>query len=292
MKNLRTFIIAGIVVVYFLSACTSLKPGDAPLRYHFKEGMKYTFLTEADITMEMKLPLVSDVKMAEIKMNCGYSSGVDSIVDGNYHMTDMLNSMYYQLDFLGKTYTYNSENPEKSHNIPYGNFDSLIGTSIQYKISPQGNIPDSKQADVFSGDLITNFTHAKTILRVLRQSFIVLPEGPIAIGDSWTHAGILHFAGFPVSTEMTYTLAEVQKKRRVIRFESHVEFESTEPVTVEIEGVSNEYGFVLKGSQNGTVFLDKETNFPVYTEMYQEIQGSLIGQIFGMKFETGLYPVS
>ncbi len=111
---------------------------------------------------------------------------------------------------------------------------------------------------------------ADGMIETVSDVLVVLPDEPVAAGDTWSHRVTLS-KELGLSTETTYTLKEVRGRRAVVAVVAKVSSDPDKTLAMgPLKARSN-----LKGEQRGSVEIDLDTGLPVKGDAQGAINGEL-----------------
>jgi hypothetical protein len=230
----------GLVAVLcagFLTTARAEKPKSSSekieLKLNLPKGEKKTFVTIEDINMQVSVAGQSvDMKTKTTIDSEVESKGVES--DG----VSTLDVIYkrIQLDATGQLeMSYDSDDPNTANNLLGQKMHGMAGKNVTMKFKPNGKLVEEVGEEKAKGP-------AK-LKESVGQMFAVLPDKPVAIGDSWEHESKVESdPTMPMEIASKYTLKEVRDGVAYVKVDAKI---------------SSKNG--MKGTMEGDIEIDQKT---------------------------------
>lgn len=167
-------------------------------------------------------------------------------------------------------------------------YAALVGASFTMDIAPDGTVPrvdgvnETVDAILQSVDLPEGMREGlegqlreqfndEAVRRLTEQTLAIYPEGPVAVGDSWSKridgAGMI-----PIVIDNTWTLKQADAAAAGLAVESKIT-SAADGSFFETNGMSLKGAF--EGSQAGTIDLDRATGWIRRGELQQKLTGTV-----------------
>ncbi len=184
---------------------------------------------------------------------------------------------------------YDSENPGDVVPAPALGMEAMLGERMRVEIAPNGEIVSTADVEALMERVIAKLVvpptadaaRVKASLRrrfggngvreMLQSVFAVYPDGPVAVGDTWTRKTRVTGA-YPHEQENVYELVRLDDDSAKIRVRSRLTpLRNSAPIASGPMKTEVEVG----GSQRGFLRVDLETGMVVVAELTQELRGEV-----------------
>jgi hypothetical protein len=264
MNNLKKMAMVTALLMLPMFIASTFAQKKVNLTYKLNQGQSFNILTEID------QDIVFDANGQTMTLDQTITTKSDAIVsevsDGNISISTTLSNMKMAQSIFGMEIIFNSEDSVQVNPMAEKIGEALneiIGESYKTVIDNKGNVISydlGKFAE--NGDMANNISSG--------NSYIVFPEGKIAVGSSW-EADIKPMEKSDMKVHSKYTLVKASKKTALINVESIVSANTMENAELKMEGTIT--GEMTVNPKNGWT-----TSSDLDMEMELEIEQG------GMKF--------
>ena len=255
------------------------------LRLNLKQGDSFRFKVIVD--QHIGQTVMGQAQTMVQKIGLGQQFDVLSATDSLYQVRVRYYWAMYEQDSPAGRIAYNSDDPpEIVHPMAIG-FDAVLGRHVMMTMDPLGRVSDIDGVDAMLASIMIRFDSLGIALpgveESLRQQFgdeamkiqmenimAIYPEEEVSIDDTWIKE-VAWKAGMPRHLTNTYRLAAVEEDTVRIELASTVVPGDGQPVA--LGGVSLVYS--VSGTQQGMMWLDKATGFPLRVDIAQQVAGQV-----------------
>jgi hypothetical protein len=270
-------LLAGAASPY--STAAAVQQDAAPLRLQFEPGRSFTM--EMTLDQQISQTLFGQQQDMTQAMAMTYGVTIDDIdAAGN----GLVRWTYDAVQLL-----YDSSDPAAEVSPLLKGYAAFVGRSFTARITPKGRIlevsgfeeilqallqdmqlPPGPEADAVRAQLEAQLGD-RAMQELLSRMMAVYPDGPVAIGDSWTNRAAVT-SGYPMTVDATYTLNERGAELAIIGVAATVQSTPDAP-PMEMYGMN--LSFDLAGEQAGTIEVDLESGWVVRGELQQNFAGEV-----------------
>lgn len=199
----------------------------------------------------------------------------DAAGDGTFTFTNTTDRFYMKqsMPMMGMPINveYDTDKPEKAGAMgeamgPY--FEKMKGLAYQVTMDSRGNVLKSNIEEVYERlglDSLSKKGGSNGVSNNADQYLSPLPEKPVRKGDSYTVESKVS-GEIPMSSKNTYTVKEITADKVTMEVKSEFLPGSSE---------NSEYQVDVKGSQTGTVEIDRHTGMTLHSEITQDLKMTL-----------------
>ncbi len=274
MSSLRLSVV--VLLAFLVTACGSTaevpwKEGDAYV-LQFRPSVGQVFDVELSNTNDMEISVMGQQIPQKQAMSISYSYAVEEgAEEGQFQITSTTERVQSRTEAMGQNLSFDSA--ETGDRVPpiFQPFNALVGTSVSMSVGADGTIhsidglSDLTQRVMDSIDMPNPEMNEQVrsqmemtmgedpMLENYRHAFRWYPEGPVAVGDSWTKSATT-YAGFPMETSTTLTLDRVEDGIAFISFTGDVVSDDSEMEMGPVSMTMN-----VSGTEEGSLQMDLRT---------------------------------
>ncbi|PZX20357.1 hypothetical protein LX69_00354 [Breznakibacter xylanolyticus] len=216
------------------------------LKYTLKQGDKWVSkqVVEQNINQQV-MGMANDMK---VSMDATTSMVVESVADGNYHMTMTYDAMVMKIESPFMNMSYDSSQPADAQNPMAAAMGAVVGQTYRFVMTNKGKVLSVTGFDDLMSKLVTaaggNESAAKQVAEGLKQQFsdeaikssiemssAMFPAQEVAIGETWTvETGIAMTVS--MTNVSTMTLKEVKDGKWIVEGVSKLTSSKDKPIEV------------------------------------------------------------
>ena len=221
-----------------------------------------------------------------------YSYTVNRVdADGNLSVSVRYGAARYKMTEPDGSVIYDSATATEVPAQAIG-YAALVGNGFDLELSPSGEVlaingvdalldavleaaelPPGPESDMRRETLLAQFGE-EVLVDTFEQSFNIYPDGPVAVGDSWSEQGAVNY-GFAFLADITWTLVDRADGVATVEVTSTIESDpDAEPPDLSVMPME----MALTGEQSGTLLIDEATGWVLGSTLTQSLTGSMRGE--------------
>lgn len=283
---MRTILRAVAFVLLAGAACAKAEE-KLDLRLHLSKGQRHHMSVTLDQTIDQTLGPAH--QQTTQKVGVSYTFKVEDVdAQGNASVSVEYDSVSFHARTPSGAVDYDAGKPPNGPlPVPASALAALVGQSYSVTVDPHGNVTQVAGLSKMLNEVLAHLDMPDGVLRAavertirqelsepnlkqtLRDVFAPFPDGPVAVGQSWTrNASVM--LGFPMSRQTTYTLAARENGIATISLAGKA---ATAPdAVVDLSGVKMNYD--LKGEQTGTLEIVESSGWTRAATVSQTLSGA------------------
>lgn len=280
-----------VLVLSALSAARAEQaaPGKIELRFRATAGDRHQVVVQTD---ETSTQVFHDGKtQTRLQMRFGAETEVLDVAGETARIRMTYRTVAVTDTSDGAVSRYDSARDAKSKEPLPAMMNALIGSTLTLTVDQRGQLQEIEgleelQARI-AGAIELPAAEKKKLLESLAESFsqetiansvgaLILPESPIAVGDSWKRHYVNREELYSVLVNQTSKLEFVDEQNATI---THTELIAPDPRTKIISEGDVTLRYQMSGSGSGKAILNRETGTLVSQENDQRLQGKIIGKV-------------
>ena len=246
------------------------------LQLKLKKGEVYEMTTNMDLDIDQEM-MGQQIEVNQ-DMEIIVSLTVEDILKNkNFLLSYNYDTFSIDMDAMGNKMSFSSENPDESN--PASKFlKKITEVELKMEITPSGKIENIEGFEDLSQTVGSNpqlaqmlkmFSDEASFRSTLDQTFSYLPQTKVSVGDRWDSSYKMS-APIAMDIDMTYEVAEIQKKLVILNVDSDINSNTT----MEQAGVNMD--IELEGTQKGEMSINAKDGM---------ISSSNINQLFSMNMK-------
>lgn len=257
MKKLFKPLLLPVVTVFVLSSFVEDKGAKLTVNLNKGDVINTEYVMEI-VTFSMDLGASA---ASETKMTMKFNQSVESKEADGYELKGVFTAIKMNVSAAGNEMTYDSEayNTEDPFQAQmHASMSGMLNKSFIGSINNRGETVGEVDYSAFSAEIVETMQ-----LENMTENFsFVLPEGKINEGDSWTAPREATSNGITTKVNSVYIVKEIKKDVVIL------------DVTGDISGEGTTQGIpaTIKGTQSGTVTIDRNIGLPVLTLINQNAE--------------------
>jgi hypothetical protein len=267
-----------------LSGCNN-KSEKIDLKMNLQKGKTYTYLMTS--TQEVKQTAMGQQMQINQNMAFGYKMNVKDVSpEGDQTLETSYDRIKISQKSSFANNEYDSENKKDSLSPMAKLFKALRSGTFTVVMSKDGLVKDihgykdiiekmmtsvasrNDSSREMIKEQITGHFNDKALKESLQNGWNIYPDQPVGIGDSWVKKNSLS-AGFPLDLTTTYTVKDITRNKVILTVKSDIN--PGKDSTTTLMGIEMK----IKGSQEGTMEVDRKTGLPLHSNITQEISGAI-----------------
>ena len=248
----------------------------------------------ASVTTEQTVAqeLFGEAQTIEQAFSFDYSYSVNRVDDdGNLSIGVVYEAATFEQEGPTGSVSYDSATSTEVPTEAIG-YAALVGNGFEIELAPGGQVlaidgvdellqavfdaaelPPGPEGDLLRETLLAQFGE-EVLADTFEQSFNIYPQGPVAVGDSWSEQGAVNY-GFALIADTTWTLVDRADGVATVEVDSTIESDpEAEPLDLGVMQME----IALAGEQSGTLLIDEATGWVIESTLTQSFEGSMSGE--------------
>jgi hypothetical protein len=235
-----------------------------------------------------------------------YNYTVDSVDEnGNMFVFARYDRVKFNSKMGAQVIKYDSDNPPDYYEPATIGFKATVGSIVDIKITPDGEIldiwgidkiidnilleadlPETQYKEKFESDIRNQFGYEAT-KKAFEQLTGFYPDNPKMVGETWSNEIIIS-VGFPMIINNDFKLESSENGVMDISVNS-VLSSPNDSLPIVMGPISFLYD--INGTQSGLINVKEQTGLPIFMELTQEYKGTVTAS-GGLDEPTQTWPIS